>query len=110
MSRTFFASAVKQDTNIANDELFGAGWFQLSNAFDVYITNFSTPITYHVMMVVDIWIKPRRPDSHIDELQLTHLSEFIERLIDGSKRDPGHPRTSHGIQRFSRRMRLIIVH
>lgn len=76
---------MKQDTDIGDGELLSTSWFQLSNTLDVHIAGFSTLITYHMMVVFNIWIKPCRPNTDVDELQLTHLGKFLECLIHGSK-------------------------
>lgn len=85
MSRTLFTGPVEQNADIGNGELFGTGWLQLGNTFYVHIANVPTSITHRVVVLVCIWVKPRCPNAHVDQLQLTQLGEFSQRLIDGSQ-------------------------
>ena len=50
----------------------------------MHIANLAACATYGVMMIVNIGVKAHAALTKINQLQLTHLGEFIERLIHRS--------------------------
>jgi len=100
---------MKNDTDISNGEFVGTSWFQLGNSLYMHVANFPTFIAHDVMMIFNIRIKSNCSVAHIDELDLAHLGEFIESLIDGSQRNSRQFGICHRVNRLSRWMRFVVM-
>ena len=83
---------------------------QRVDVVDVHIEQLSRLGVDGVMVFVDVRIETYSTTIAVHELDLAHLGEFIERLVDGSQRDARHPLAGNFVKTLGGGVRLVAVH
>src|ERR1700704_2106082 len=109
--RTFFAHAAEHDFDRFHGELASVarGYAEVGDV-EQHVANRATARAHEVLVgMFDVGIDPDAPGADVEQLDLTHLLEVMDRLVDGLARDGGHLGAGGLEQRFDRRVRAHAV-
>ena len=76
---------------------------------DVDVKNCSTTRAHQVVVIANIGIKPRGAGTEIERLNFAQFTKIIEYLVNGLERNRRHGGCCSGVDRFSSRVRLIVM-